>query len=133
MRAYVVVLTLIAFAVSITSCAPHEESAVEGRLLDWNGEPVADVTIRASQLLPIRGYDEVEAVTKSDGTFRIDGLFRSSEYVLKPWSEKWTCDTEVQVNSAPEGKTRVLSEPMVITQAFSQSGDLILDLAKGKP
>jgi len=116
----------------LTACSSGKQSAVEGKLVDWNGKPVAGVKISASQVQPIKGYEQFEAVTKSDGTYRLSGLFPSSQYVLKPWSDKWTCKTAVQLVSAPQDETAVLPSPMVIAQAFSKSGgSLVLDLATG--
>ncbi|MCG2774886.1 MAG: carboxypeptidase-like regulatory domain-containing protein, partial [Desulfobacterales bacterium] len=86
----------------LAACSGGKQSAVEGKLVDWNGKPVAGVKILASQVQPIKGYEQFEAVTKSDGTFRLSGPFPSSQYVLKPWSDKWTCKTAVQLVSAPQ-------------------------------
>lgn len=69
----------------LAACNGGRQSAVEGKLVDWNGQPVAGVKIMASQVQPIKGYEQFEAVTKSDGTFHLRGLFPSSVYVLKPW------------------------------------------------
>lgn len=123
---------MIFLVFGLGACSGGKQSAVEGKLMDWNGKPVAGVKITASQLKPIKGYEQFETVTKSDGTFLIKGLFPSSQYVLKPWSDKWTCKTVVQMDSAPQGETAVLPSPMVIAQAFSKSGgSLVLDLATG--
>lgn len=114
------------------ACSGGKKSAVEGKLVDWNGAPVAGVKITASQVQPINGYEQFEAVTNSDGTFRLKGLFPSSAYVLKPWSDKWTCETAVQLDSAPQGETSMLPEPMKIAKAYSKSsGSLVIDLATG--
>ncbi len=109
-----------------------KHSAVEGKLVDWKDNPVAGVKIFASQVKPIKGYEQFEAVTKSDGTFRLNGLFPSSAYVLKPLSDKWTCKTKIRLNSAPQNETAMLPACMVIRQAFSKSGgSLVIDLATG--
>jgi hypothetical protein len=111
----------------------ENQSSVEGKLVDWNDKPVADVKIKASQLQPVKGYEHFEAVTDSDGTFRIKGLFPSSAYMLKPWSDKWACDTTFQILSAPKDKTVVLSSPIVISLAYLKSdGSTVVDLVKGK-
>jgi hypothetical protein len=90
------------------------------------------VKITASQVQPIKGYEQFEAVSGSDGTFRIKGLFPSSSYVLKPWSDKWASETAVSVESAPQGETAVLPKPMVIARAYSKgSGSLVIDLSTG--
>ena len=99
-----------------------KQSAVEGKLVDGNGKPVTGVKITAAQVSPIKGYEQFEAVTRADGTFRMGGLFPSSQYVLKPWSDKWTCYTAVNLDSAPQGETAVLPAPMVIRFTLSSEG-----------
>lgn len=124
----------VALAVALAACGvAGKQSAAEGKLVDWNGKPVAGVKITAAQVQPINGYEQFEAVTGSDGSFRIRGLFPSSQYVLKPWSDKWACETEVRLDSAPQGETAMLPSPMVIARAFSKrNGALVIDLASGK-
>ena len=127
--AWILIMFLI---LSLGACSVSKQSGVEGKLVDWSGKPVAGVKVTASQVQPIKGYEQFEAVTKSDGTFRLNGLFPSSQYVLKPWSDKWECKTAVKLDSAPQGETAVLPSPMVISQAYSKSGgSLVLDLATG--
>ena len=128
-----VYVLMMFFMLFLVSCGTGKQSAVEGKLVDWNDKPVAGVKITASQVQPIKGYEQFEAVTSADGTFRMKGLFPSSAYVLKPWSDKWTCKTAVQMDSAPQGETAVLPSPMKIAQAFSiSSGSLLFDLSTGK-
>lgn len=123
----------IGMCIGLGACGSGKQSAVEGKLVDWNGKPVAGVKITASQVQPIKGYEQLEAVTKSDGAFLIKGLFPSSAYVLKPWSDKWTSETAVNMETAPRGETAVLPKPMVIDRAFSKgNGALVIDLATGK-
>ncbi|MBN1904091.1 MAG: DUF1566 domain-containing protein [Deltaproteobacteria bacterium] len=115
----------------ITACG-GKQSSVEGKVVDWAGKPVAGVKITASQEQPIKGYEQFEAVTNEEGVFRIKGLFPSSKYVLTPWSDKWACDTAVQIDSAPQGETAVLPSEMVIAKAYSKKGgSLVIDLATG--
>lgn len=123
---------IIVVGLLMVACGGGKQSAVEGTLVDGAGKPVAGVKINASQVQPIKGYELLETVTESDGTFHIRGLFPSSRYVLKPWSDKWTTSTKTIVESAPDGETAVLPAPMVIKAAYSNSGGgLVSDLATG--
>lgn len=125
-------LTLFLTLCLVACGVAGKQSAVEGTLVDWSGKPVAGVKITASQVSPIKGYEQFEAVTRADGTFRMGRLFPSSQYVLKPWSDKWTCDTAVRLDSAPQGETAILPSPMVIDQTFSKSDpSLVVDIATG--
>lgn len=113
-------------------CGSSKDSAVEGKLVDWNGKPVGGVTITANQVQPLKGYAQLEAKTRSDGTFRLDGLFPGSRYVLKPQSDKWTSTTAVELDSAPAGETALLTEPIKIAEAVLKEGGIpVVDLATG--
>jgi protocatechuate 3,4-dioxygenase beta subunit len=127
--------TLAAIAVLIlVACSGSKGSAVEGKLVDWSGRPVAGIKITATQVRPIAGYEHFEAVSRTDGSFRLSGLFPSSQYVLKPWSEKWTSETEVLVETAPESLTENLPAPLVIQAVFTRSEPaLVADIATGGP
>jgi len=128
-------VSLLLLAVGALACSgvDGKSSAVEGKLVDWDGKPVAGVKITAVQVQPVKGYEQSEAVTSSDGSFKIKGLFPSSAYMLKPWSGKWTCKTEVKLNSAPENETVVLPEAMKIAMAYAkEGGSQVFDLATGK-
>lgn len=90
---------------------------------------MARVKITAAQVQPIKGYEQLEAKTNADGTFRIRGLFPSSQYVLKPWSDKWTSDAAIRLDSAPQGETAMLPSPMVIAKAYSKTnGGLVINV-----
>jgi hypothetical protein len=122
---------LLLLSLWLAACSAGKQSAVEGKLVDWSGKPVAGVRITASQRQPIKGYEQFAAVTKADGTFRLSGLYPSDGYVLQLSSDKWTCDMTVSLFSAPPGETSLLRSPIVIAQAFSKSGGLVIDLATG--
>jgi len=115
-------LFALVLVVAFCSCAQSKQSAVEGKLVDANGKPVAGVKITASQVQPIKGYEQAEAVTGADGGFRLTGLFPSSKYVIKPWSDKWTTEVSMTVETAPQGETSRLPKPMVIRFTVSAEG-----------
>ncbi|MGB3975603.1 MAG: carboxypeptidase regulatory-like domain-containing protein [bacterium] len=128
------VLTLLLTACGVDkSSAVVKSSAVEGKLVDEHGQPLPNVKITATHVKSIEGYYQFEAMTKSDGTFRINGLYPSSRYILQPRSDKWkTYRSDVQLDSAPSGETVVLSEPMMVKDAYSSNnGSLVLDLITG--
>ncbi|KGO33677.1 hypothetical protein JT06_12890 [Desulfobulbus sp. Tol-SR] len=122
---------IISLVLGLGGCG-GDQSAVEGKLVDWDGKPVAGVKITASQVQPLKGYAQIETVTKADGTFRLNGLYPSSKYVLKPQSDKWTSKTAAEVDSAPLGETALLTEPIKITEAFLIDGGIpVVDLSTG--
>jgi hypothetical protein len=93
------------FVWGLVACGGGNQSAVEGKLVDSDGKPVAGMRITASQVQPLKGYEQLESVSKSDGTFRITGLFPSSTYTLKPWGGEGGLETTLRIQSAPQGAT----------------------------
>ena len=71
--------TLIVLIVSIVFIAfgCGQKSGLEGKVVDEKGEPIANVKIIAKQVKPIKGYEQFEATTDSDGTFSFGKLFPS--------------------------------------------------------
>jgi hypothetical protein len=131
-RFYFCAITLSLFFFACTSSA-GKQSAVEGQLLDWNGKPIDGVKIVATQTQPIKGYEKLEAITDQNGSFIIKGLFPSNQYILKPWSDKWSCDTVETFTSAPQGEIAVLPSPMIVNLAFSLNDNrLVSDLKTGE-
>lgn len=126
------IMLLLFLVVHLSGCGGGKQSSVEGKLVDWNGKPVAGVKITATQMdLLIKGYEKFETVTRTDGSFRIDGLYPDSYYKLEPSSDKWTCETMAGVTTAPQGETRTLRDPLQIAGAYAINGSQVFDLATG--
>ncbi|OQX17934.1 MAG: hypothetical protein BWK76_09025 [Desulfobulbaceae bacterium A2] len=118
----------------MSACGGGNQSAIEGKLVDWKGKPVAGVKIAATQIQPIKGYEKFDAATKADGTFTLKGVFPSSKYILTPNSEKWNCNLEVSINTAPKGETAIVPGTMVIKQVYTKTQNpVIADIATGNP
>ncbi|MFH0825235.1 MAG: DUF1566 domain-containing protein [Pseudomonadota bacterium] len=133
-----------------------KKSGLEGKIVDGNGKPVANVKIVASQVQPIKGYERFETTTSSDGGFSFGGLFPTSEYVLFPWSETWgsapmmtvqydptnlrahfykggwTTERKMKIQSGPENQTLILPAPLSVRPALSIVEGQLLD-GKGQP
>ena len=104
-------------------------------MVDGNGKPVAGVKIMAMMEQPIKGYEQFNTVTGSDGGFSFKKLYPGSRYVLKPWSDKykWTTEASASVETGPDGETVLMPNPLVIEMAYSVSGGSpVIDLATGK-
>ncbi len=117
--------------VSLLAIGCGKKSGLEGKVVDGEGQPLANVKVVASQVQPIKGYEQLEAVTKSDGTFRLNGLYPSSQYILNFLAEKWTYKPSVRQDSALLGETAILPSPVVIPYGYSKSGSVVLDLVTG--
>ena len=106
------------FRVCLGACCGGNQSAAEGKLLDSDGNPEAGMRMTTSEVEPLKGYEQLESVSKSDGTFRITGLFPSSTYTLKPWVDMGYAEVAVRIQSAPQGATAVVPDPILIVPAF---------------
>lgn len=129
--------------VSLLAVGCGKQSGLEGKVVDGKGQPMANVKVVASQVQPIKGYEQFETTTGLDGTFRFGKLFPSAEYVLFPWSDAWSntpmmtvqydptnlrvqfykggwiMDRKMTAQSGPEGETMILPAPMIVKQAIT--------------
>ena len=88
--------------------------------MDSEGNAVIGMKVTASQVQPVKGHEQFEDVTKSDGTFRITGLLPSSPYMLRTLGDTWTAETTVRIQSPPKGETANLTEPVLIVPKFCE-------------
>jgi len=133
-----------------------KKSGLEGKVVDGKGKPVANVKIIAKQVQPIKGYEQFETTTTSDGTFSFGKLFPTSEYVIFPWYDDWTeapmrtlrykannliarftkegwiTEQKMKIQSGPEGETTLLASPIVIQPCISSIEGKVVD-GKGQP
>lgn len=125
-------LLLLALCSLTGGCESRNASALEGRVVGWNGEGLSGVVVTAHQIEPIKGYEKLEALADTDGFFRIEGLFPASQYRVRPSTDKWTTPATMRISSAPRGETAVLPAPLKVESAFSTSGGArVLDLLTG--
>jgi hypothetical protein len=141
MRRFMLVVLVVLMVFVAFGCG--KKSGLEGKVVDEKGKPVANVKIIAKQVQPIKGYEQFEATTNSDGTFSFGKLFPTSEYILFPWYEDWTqapmrtlryetnklvarfnkggwtTEEKMKVQSGPEGQTIMLASPVVIQPCIS--------------
>ena len=113
---------LLTILVSLLAFGCGKKSALEGKIVDGKGEPIADVKIIAKQVQPIKGYEQFEATTGSDGTFSFGKLFPSSKYILLPHSEDWKTSVKKTVRSGQEEETLKLKSPLLIRFTMSKAG-----------
>jgi len=118
-------IVLVILVIVIAFGCGGKKAGIEGKVVDGKGQPMSGVKIIANQVKPIKGYEQFETTTSSDGTFRFKGLFPTSEYTISPWSDKWKTSAKVTVQSGPQGQTSMLSSP--ITIRFTLSNDGITD------
>ena len=105
-------------------------SSLEGKVLDGKGQPLANVKVVAKMSQPIKGYEQFETTTGSDGAFAFKKLFPTSEYQLIFFSDQWTKEKNIKTTSGPEGQTKMLPEPVMIRFMDSREG-VIADTKTG--
>jgi len=61
----------------VTACllGCGKKSGLEGKVVDGKGKPMAGVKVVAKQVQPIKGYEQFESTTGSDGGFKFGRLF----------------------------------------------------------
>jgi hypothetical protein len=108
-----------------------KQAGIEGKVVDGKGQPMSGVKVIAKQIQPIKGYEQFETSTGSDGVFKFKGLFPASEYsILFSESDKWKISAEVTFKSGPEGLTSMLPSPIMFRFTLSNDG-VIMDSQLG--
>lgn len=120
---------VISLVVLATGCG--KKSGIEGKVVDGKGAPMAGVKVVAKQVQPIKGYEQFEATTGSDGGFQLPKLFPASEYVLTTYTDGGVKSASVKVESGPEGQTKILPEPIEMRFMFSKDGATARDTKTG--
>jgi hypothetical protein len=119
----------VLFMLLIGACSVGcgKESALEGKVIDGKGQPLAGVKVRADKAQPTKGYEKFEATDGRDGAFRFPKLFPDSEYQLVAYYGKNSQSNPVEVMSAPQGATRMLPVPIEIRFMVSEDGATVRD------
>lgn len=105
-------------------------TSLEGKVVDGKGRPLDKVKVAAKMSQPIKGYEQFETTTGSDGTFKFKQLFHASEYQLIFYSDRWKTEKKMKMESGPEGQTKMLPEPMAVRFMDVKDG-VVLDTKTG--
>lgn len=114
------VFVLLVAWLSCLGCG--KSSALEGRIIDGKDQPIAQLKVIAKQVEPVKGFEQFETVTDADGKFRFEKLYPSSKYTIGVSSELWTTDVGQTIDTAPDGDTLSLPEPLTIRFTTSAAG-----------
>ncbi|MCR4291096.1 MAG: DUF1566 domain-containing protein [Candidatus Scalindua sp.] len=98
-------------------------SAVAGKVVNGKNKPLEGIKIIAKQKHTVPGYEQFEATTGSDGTFRFGKLFPHSKYILIPSSKAWK--TNVKKSVTTKGEQTVLED--VLTIRFTLAKGVVTD------
>ncbi|MBF0519374.1 MAG: DUF1566 domain-containing protein [Nitrospirae bacterium] len=117
-----VVVLILSLSILLTfGC--NMTSGLDGKVVDGKNQPIAGVKVIAKQNQPqlIKGYEQFESTTGSDGKFTFKNLYSSSDYTLSLWHKDWKTDTTMAVQAARKGKT-LLKEPLKVLFKVDNDG-----------
>jgi hypothetical protein len=110
-------------------------ATLQGHVVDGKGQPIPNLKLLATpvrlmwvrdntgqEVKPAKGYEKLETVTDGTGKFAIKGLFPSSAYEIIPYVENQTTSVRLEVESGPEGHTKMLPEPVKIRFTRAKDG-----------
>jgi len=116
---------IILFMMCLFGCS--KKSVLEGKIVDGKGRPMAGVKMVAKQAQPTNGYELFELTTGTDGGFKFSNLFPNSVYELIAYPDGMIGNSVFKTNSAPEGQTKKLPEPITIHFLFSTDDTTVFD------
>ena len=103
-------------------------SGIEGKLLDAKGQPMSGVKMIATQVQPVKGYEQFETTTGNDGNFVFPKVFPLADYIIKPWSENWKTNVSVTVRSGSEKQVVKVPSSALVVRFTLNNDDIIVDL-----
>ena len=122
MKAKKMVIALSALVMFFCLCSCSKNTGLVGRVTDSNGQALAGIKVIAIQVQPVKGYEQLEAISGADGSFKFAKLYPSSQYVLTPQPANPMTGESVTVSSGPDGQYTSLSAPLVVHGTVSNQG-----------
>lgn len=102
-----------------------KKSGIEGKVVDGLGQPISGLKVIIKQVQPVKGYEQFDTTTGSDGIFRFAGVMPVSEYIISLLTDKWKTKVTTKVTSGTEGQTLVLNSPMIVRFNVMRDGSVI--------
>jgi hypothetical protein len=121
----------------VESEVPNEDEAwLKGKVMTTGllNHGVAYITVVARQVVPIEGYNRVEAETDWLGQFTLKGLYPSSKYELALDGDElgsYIASGDGVLETAPAGAVGLLPKDIVVSAAFTKSGSAF-EIPSGK-
>ena len=102
-----------------------KKSGIEGKVVDGQNQPISGLKVIIKQVQPVKGYEQFETTTGSDGIFRFAGVMPVSDYSISLLTDKWKTKVTTKVTSGTEGQTLVLNSPMIVRFNVMRDGSVI--------
>lgn len=122
MKMVKVVLSCIMLSAFLFGCG--KTSSLEGKLTEARGNPIAGMKIVAKQ---VKGTNQREATTGSDGVFKFEKLTADTEYELTPYFDSKTRLRSTKVVTGPAKQSKKLAEQILIFYLPTKEGSLVRD------
>jgi Protein of unknown function (DUF1566)/Carboxypeptidase regulatory-like domain len=120
---------LVGFMLVVFLIGCGKKSTLEGKVIDGTGKPMAGVRVVAKQVQQDKGHAEI--TTGADGTFKLGKLSATTEYELIPYLDATIKGRSIKAESAPEGQTKKLPNPILVFFVPSKDGLLVRDTGNG--
>jgi hypothetical protein len=80
------------------------------------------IKIIAKQIQAVKGYEQYETVTGSDGYFNFPNVYPLSDYTIIPWSDNWKTNKSVIIRSGAEARSVKIPNNMVVRFTLNNEG-----------
>lgn len=110
-----------------------KQSGLEGKIVDAKGNPLSDLKVTVTQTQPTKGFERFETTSSADGSFKFEGLYPESNYLLKLESADMNLGfSGEQVMTAKNGQTKQLGQPIKIRfMALKNKDGVVKDTLTG--
>lgn len=127
-KGVLLVVAMMMLIMANVACASGKKgSAVEGKVVNLQGKPLAGVKVVATQAGQVlKGYERIESKTKTDGTFILKGLYPRAEYNLSFFEGGQCHSPAVNLHSASAGETQLIGAIALRFEIFKALNDAII-------
>ncbi len=119
---FLIIVATLFISAGLACSASKKGSGIEGKVVDVNNKPLAEIKITATWLnqglggrSPLKGYEKFEVKTKSDGSFTFKGLYPEVRYEIAPQADDYINESGATVvETAPAGEIEMLQASFVL-------------------
>lgn len=114
MKKYYFLFVCLILSLQLLGCG--KSSNIEGKVVNHKGQPIDHINVIAKMVKPIKGYEQFQTTTKSDGTFRFRKVYPSSPYIVIVDTDQFF------IESAPDGETAMFTNPLKMRFMIDNEG-----------